>query len=128
VTTHASQAESGTTMFTVALIGADGAGKTTIGRRLAHSLPLPVKYVYMGINFDASNHMLPTTRVLHRLRQAWNGKRIAGGPPDPERADPPPIGLARRAVAGAGAGLGLAIRLSEEWFRQGLAWYYQRRG
>jgi ABC-type branched-subunit amino acid transport system ATPase component len=54
-------------MFTVALIGPDGAGKTTIGRRIEHTLPLPVKYVYMGVNLDSSNHMLPTTRLLKSI-------------------------------------------------------------
>src|SRR5437667_23836 len=52
------------TAFTVALIGPDGAGKTTIGRRLEKSLPLPVRYLYMGVNAEASNALLPTTRVL----------------------------------------------------------------
>jgi thymidylate kinase len=114
-------------MFTVALIGADGAGKTTIGRRLEHCLPLPVKYVYMGINFDASNHMLPTTRLLHALRRLW-GAKTDHGPPDPKRTRPVPRGPLRRAAASVRASLRLVIRLSEEWFRQGLSWYYQCRG
>jgi cytidylate kinase len=57
-------------MFTVALIGPDGAGKTTISRRLEHELPLPVKYVYMGINTVASNHMLPTTRLACAMKRS----------------------------------------------------------
>ena len=63
-------------MFTVALIGPDGAGKTTIGKRIEHTLPLPVKYVYMGVNLDSSNHMLPTTRLIKAL------KRMRGAAPD----------------------------------------------
>jgi shikimate kinase len=31
--------------FTVALIGPDGAGKTTVARRLQRELALPVEYV-----------------------------------------------------------------------------------
>ena len=41
--------------------------KTTIGRRIEHTLPLPVKYVYMGVNLDSSNHMLPTTRLIKAI-------------------------------------------------------------
>jgi predicted ATP-grasp superfamily ATP-dependent carboligase/thymidylate kinase len=114
-------------MFTVALIGADGAGKTTIGRRLENTLPLPVKYVYMGINLDASNHMLPTTRLLHFLRRAW-GIKPDNGPPDPDRVQAASKGLVQRTTGNVRTGLSLAVRLSEEWFRQVLAWHYQRRG
>src|SRR5206468_11488099 len=56
------------TGFTVALIGPDGAGKTTVSRRIEQSLPVPVKYIYMGVNTDASNVMLPTTRAIHALK------------------------------------------------------------
>ncbi|MGH3091699.1 MAG: hypothetical protein ACRDOG_05135, partial [Gaiellaceae bacterium] len=55
--------------FTVALIGPDGAGKTTVARRLEGSLEGPVKYLYMGVNPDASNHLLPTTRLAHALKR-----------------------------------------------------------
>src|SRR5439155_10211002 len=57
------------TGFTVALIGPDGAGKTTVSRRIEQSLPVPVKYIYMGVNTDASNVMLPTTRAIHALKR-----------------------------------------------------------
>ena len=63
-------------MTTVALIGADGAGKTTVARRLPDLLPVPVRYLYMGVSTDSSNVMLPTTRVTRRI------KRATGAPPD----------------------------------------------
>ena len=115
-------------MITVALIGPDGAGKTTIGRRLEHMLPLPVKYVYMGVNLDSSNHMLPTTRLIHAIKRARGAKPDVAGPPDPNRVKPRPKGAVKRAAAALKSGLRLANRIGEEWFRQGLAWYYQRRG
>ena len=70
-------------MFSVALIGPDGAGKTTIGRRIEHTLPLPVKYVYMGVNPDSSNYMLPTTRLKHALKRLMGAKPDTQGPRDP---------------------------------------------
>lgn len=115
-------------MVSVALIGPDGAGKTTIGRRLEHALPLPVKYVYMGINRDSSNYMLPTTRLIHAIKRARGAKPDTAGPPDSRRAKPRPKGALKRAAAGLKSSLRLANRIGEEWFRQGLAWYYQRRG
>lgn len=113
-------------MFTVALIGPDGAGKTTISRRLVHSLPLPLKYVYMGVNLDSSNFMLPTTRLLLEI------KRVRGRRPDmvanPDRGKPIPKGAVKRAAARLKSSIRLINWIGEEWFRQVLVWYYQRRG
>lgn len=115
-------------MFSVALIGPDGAGKTTVGRQLEKRLPLPVKYIYMGVSTDSSNVMLPTTRLMHKLKRAAGGKPDIAGPPDPNRVKKKPKGLVKRTLAEGRAMLRLANRLSEEWYRQGLAWSYQRRG
>ncbi len=115
-------------MVTVALIGADGAGKTSVARALEHSRELPVKYLYMGINAEASNHMLPTTRALRACRRIFGRGRGQGGPPDPERA-------ARRASRGlrglareGKSALLLANRMCEEWYRLSVARRYERRG
>jgi thymidylate kinase len=113
--------------LTVALVGADGAGKTTVGRKIERILSRPVKYIYMGVNTDASNVMLPTTRILHVLRRA-RGARPQGGPPDPSRRRAPPKGRIRRVLANTRSMLRLANRLAEEWFRQILAWYHRWRG
>ena len=56
-------------MFTVALIGPDGAGKSTIGRKLQEISPLPMKYVYMGVNLESSNLVLLTTRLLLEIKR-----------------------------------------------------------
>ena len=42
-------------MVSIALVGADGAGKTTIARELERAADPPVKYIYMGVNTSASN-------------------------------------------------------------------------
>ncbi len=115
-------------MVTVALIGADGAGKTTIGRRLEKESTLPMKYIYMGINPEASNHLLPTTRVMLRIKRALGKSSHMGGPPDLARTKRRNRGPLRRTVASLKSNLLFVNRLGEEWFRQWVAWYYQRRG
>ena len=115
-------------MFSVALIGPDGAGKTTIGRRIEHTLPLPVKYVYMGVNPESSNIMLPTTRLAHMLKRRMGAKPDVAGPRDPTQRKPKPKGMPRRVLAATRSSIRLLNRLGEEWFRQLVAWRLERRG
>jgi thymidylate kinase len=115
-------------MVSVALIGPDGAGKTTVSKQLEHAFPMPVKYVYMGINPDASNHMLPTTRLLIQMKRMLGRSTAKGGPRDPKDSQTRRRGKGKRLLYGLKTGLSLTNRIAEEWFRQGLAWYYQQRG
>ena len=115
--------------FTVALIGPDGAGKTTVARRLEQVLPIPVKYVYMGVNPDSSNYLLPTTRVVHAVRRLRGAKPDTAGPRDsraPDRA--PPKGIPKRALRTGRSFLSLGNRLAEEWHRALVASLHRRRG
>jgi len=114
-------------MVTVALIGADGAGKTSLARDLERSGELPVKYLYMGINADASNHMLPTTRALRAVRRAL-GRGDQGGPPDPRRAPKREKRGLRALVREGKSAVLLANLLCEEWYRVAVARRYERRG
>jgi thymidylate kinase len=114
--------------FTVALIGPDGAGKSTIGRKLEHQLPLPVKYVYMGVNLDSSNLVLPTTRLILEIKRALGGRPNMAGPPDPTRIKSRPKNIVKRVAAELKTSLRLVNLMAEEWFRQTLVWYYTFRG
>lgn len=109
--------------FTVALVGADGAGKSTIARSLPEHLPFPSTYLYMGVASASSNRALPTTRLAHAVRRSL-GRREDHGPPhanDARTGGGGPLGEVR-------AVLRLANRLAEEWYRQGLVWYARSRG
>jgi thymidylate kinase len=114
---------------TVAIIGADGAGKTTISNRLLASFPLPLKYLYMGMNPQSSNFALPTSRLLHKLKIYKYQKQFNTS----NNGEPKIISLHtiehrqdRRGKLAAAARL--LNRLAEATFRQFVSWTYQLRG
>lgn len=115
-------------MFTVALIGADGAGKTTIARQLENDHTLPIKYLYMGVSPLSSNVALPTTRFISWLKQRRGQGGDISGPPDPTRRQQRPRSRRKRIIREIKSLLHLLNRLAEEWYRQGVVWTYQRRG
>ena len=115
-------------MTTVALIGADGAGKTTVARRLPDLLPVPVRYLYMGVSTDSSNVMLPTTRVTRRIKRATGAPPDTAGPPSHGQRKPRSRSFLRRRTADVRALLRVGNRLAEEWYRQWLAWRWSRAG
>jgi len=55
-------------MSTIALIGADGSGKTTVAKKILENPPVKMKYIYMGLNIESSNYALPTSRLMHYLK------------------------------------------------------------
>lgn len=122
----------------IALVGADGAGKSTISHMLESAeLPWPVKRIYMGVNLEASTDLLPTTRLLFaakRLRRRISGddgRHRTQNARAAARAGP--AGGSRRPAGPFSKGsLKDAARLvtwmTEEWLRQALAEVYARRG
>jgi len=119
-------------MFTVALIGPDGAGKTTLAKHLEKTFPVPVKYLYMGDNIESSNFVLPTTRWLKKKQQKekTNGSLTSPGQNavHHESQSGQRRGGVRQAMKLVKKSLGFTNRILDEWYRQLVAYYYQRRG
>ena len=113
-------------MTSVALIGADGAGKTTIARELAADDSRRVRYLYLGVNSAASNHMLITTRSIAWLKRR-RGRAEDHGPP-PSAADI----IERDGTASrwkeAKSTVRVVNQILDEWYRQAIAMVWQRRG
>jgi thymidylate kinase len=103
-------------MASIAIIGPDGAGKTTLTRMLERSGILPFRYLYMGVDLKASNIALPTSRLFQRMKE-----RETGNPSVQHSGSASGRSVFRATVR-------LFALLAEEWFRQFVSWYYQARG
>ena len=121
-------------MVTIAVIGPDGAGKSTLIEGLLSQLDIPVKYIYMGVNPDAMNVMLPTTRLMEYLKRKTNRseadaeRRRAAPAGRQDAAKKHPKSPIKRLLA-MGKSLFFTInRIAEQWYRVFVAWTYERRG
>jgi thymidylate kinase len=111
--------------MTVALVGADGAGKSTLTRLLRSAdLPRPVRTIYMGVNLEASSLMLPTTRALLLARRA------RGHRPDlvASRLTPATDEGSGNWRRGAKDAARMSVWALEEWLREAVAGWYTAAG
>lgn len=105
----------------VALVGSDGAGKSTVAREVVRRLPFDAGYLYMGVNLEASPVMLPTTRLLLALKRRRGGgtDMTVGSSEHAHRGGP--LGTVRRLVR-------ITNWIAEEAYRAVLARRMRRRG
>lgn len=116
-------------MATIAFIGGDGAGKTTIARKLEQHPKIRAQYLYMGLSTRSSNVSLPTSRLvvfikryLYRNKQQKMGKVPSADIPANELEY---SNTKRNAVWIFARFLN---RLAETFYRQGVSLVYQLRG
>ena len=118
-----------TKKFCVALIGGDGAGKTTIAKELEHSFNVPIKRMYMGLNTQSSNFSLPTSRIAHLIKKFSYKKNVKEMGGDPSDEIPPyyyeQLNKERSLIWMVAR---FFNRLAEVWYRQVLSKWYQIRG
>ena len=116
-------------MTTVAIIGADGAGKTTIAQKLEASFSPPVKYLYMGANIESSNVALPTSRlILYFKLRSYKKEARRKGITDPGFVSTHHSAHRQVKYGKIGSTVRAMNRLAEGWFRQLISWSYQLRG
>lgn len=116
-------------MSTIALIGADGSGKTTIAKKILENPPVKMKYIYMGLNIESSNYALPTSRLIQYLKlHKYKKKNNING--TIRNLSLHTINEDRREDKRGkiGATLRTVNRISEQLYRQIIAWYFQIRG
>ena len=99
------------TGFVVALVGPDGAGKSTLAARLEDDLDMPVRRVYAGDNPDVQPGVLPTTRALWWFRRR-RGRGPVHGPPPTET--PPRRPVARKLIGAPVLLVLLVLQCAEE--------------
>jgi thymidylate kinase len=110
----------------VALVGADGAGKSSLLRELPRILPMKISTLYMGVNLEASSVMLPTTRLIVALKRIRGHRpRMLASPASEASARPP--SPARRLAGTLKSGLRMGNWIAEEWFRHAIVSWRQRR-
>ena len=114
---------------TVALVGPDGAGKTSVAEALLAAPPVPMKYLYMGMSIESSNVALPTSRLAHWWKVQQHKRRLVqAGEQVPEEIHLHGLEHRARVRGKVGATLRLFRRVSEEAYRQAISWLYQLRG
>lgn len=116
-------------MTVVALVGADGSGKTTVAKCLERSEQLRVKYLYMGLSTKSSNFSLPTSRLVLFFKQRAYRKNIQRLHKD----QPEDIPARELEYKEAKRGLvwitfRLLNRMAEACYRQFISTWYQIRG
>jgi thymidylate kinase len=116
-------------MTTVVLAGGDGAGKTTVARRLVASSPVPIVYLYMGPNIESSNVALPWSRLVLRLKlRSYRKTAEREGITDPSFVSTHHNAHRKVKRGPVGATLRMLNRLAEAGFRQAVSTVYQWRG
>lgn len=118
-------------MASVALIGGDGAGKTTVARRLAEAGDLKIEYLYLGMSAQSGDHLLPTSRLLLRLRRrAYRRKaeESPGGRSEGVRIPASDYEYSGRKRGSLWVTARLVNRFVEAWYRQIISLFLQARG
>ncbi len=116
-------------MFSVALIGPDGCGKSTISKMLLQDTSFKSKRIYMGVDREQSNYALPTTHLIRWVKRKLYAGLDQGGPRDISNdRKMPSSGVPKRLIKQLTTALVFFNNTAEEWYRQLLTWYFIRSG
>ena len=116
------------TGISVAFVGPDGAGKSTVVERLLSAWPGCTRFVFMGAGIDQANYSLPTSRWLTRRKRQRLEKLLE----DPEVLPPARLLSNDQQTTISGGRIikiaGLLNRLAEEWYRAIVVGIFKLRG
>jgi thymidylate kinase len=116
-------------MFSVALIGPDGCGKSTISKQLLQDTAFKSKRIYMGVDRDESNYALPTTHLIRWVKRNHRKVEREGGPRNiSQETQLPSRSIPGRAFKSLKNAVVFVNNTAEEWYRQLLTWYFIRSG
>lgn len=101
----------------VAFVGPDGAGKSTVVKSLLDAWPDVTRFVFMGAGIDQANFALPSSRWLTRRKR----RRLENVLEDPSVLPPARLLSEEQRNTISGGRLvkvvGLVNRVAEEWYR-----------
>jgi thymidylate kinase len=118
-------------MTSIALIGGDGAGKSTVAHHLVADPEVRAKYLYMGISAQSSSNLLPTSRLFLLLKRRSHRRKVVqrtGRPPSSARIPAADYEYSTRQRGSFWVAARLLNRFAEAWYRQLLSLSYQWRG
>ncbi len=118
-------------MTAVALIGGDGAGKTTIARHLTTCDDLNARYLYMGISAQSGDRLLPTSRLIMWAKRRAYRRRVVnrtGVSPTSSRIPAEQYEYSTMDRHALWVTARLVNRFAEAWYRQLVSMAYQVRG
>lgn len=116
-------------MTNIAIIGADGAGKTTIAKMLESAYPDEVKYLYLGASIESGDYRLPTSSLILYLKlRSYKKKAKRKGITDPSYISTHHNEHRNVEYGRVGSVLRLINRLLEGYYRQFIAWRFQLQG
>ena len=116
--------------FSVAIIGNDGSGKTTIANRLIDAQVVPSRYLYMGLSTLSSNMALPTSKIarLLKIREYKTRMNSESNVEKPKRNASHDLHHGGPKRGSLWKFLRFWNRLIEASWRQFLSWMYQAQG
>ena len=82
----------------------------------------------MGVSISSSNRVLPSTHLFHAIKQRTGSPPDTAGPPDPERVPDQPHTARARLIKALRNVVHISVLISEEWYRQVIAWWHLARG
>ncbi len=118
-------------MTSVALIGGDGAGKTTVARHLTTNAELRAKYLYLGMSAQSGDHLLPLSRLVLALRRRAYRRatlRNTGETPPSRHIPAAHYEYSNEQRSSWWIAARLVNRFVEAWYRQLISAYFQLRG